>query len=295
MGHSLTGVTGWKHTASECHHPARSQRVAGTPTGWDNWSAYAGKVNDKRYLDSAVFVRNTLVPLGFGKDKVVYINLDAFWSNLDAVQLTDAFANINKMHNAQGTSFAPGIYWTLVAYWSNDLDAYVEAPGMKSRYRDVLLKAPDGSILAKVDSGLAIDPTHPGARERATNFMQQFQQFGFQYLKLNFLSHGALEGVHFNPAIQTGIQAYDAGMKQIVDDDANHMFLSLSIAPLFPSGYGHSRQLSCDTKGFISRGDQKTEYMLNSFTYGWWTAGTCTSPILTRWCSAPVRTRAHAA
>jgi hypothetical protein len=49
------------------------------------------------------------------------------------------------------------------------------------------------------------------------------------------------------------------------------MFLSLSIAPLFPSGYGHARRLSCDTKGHISGGDQSTEYMLNSLTYGWWT------------------------
>jgi hypothetical protein len=50
------------------------------------------------------------------------------------------------------------------------------------------------------------------------------------------------------------------------------MFLSLSIAPLFPSGCGHARRLSCDTKGHIGGGDQSTEYMLNSLTYGWWTS-----------------------
>jgi hypothetical protein len=49
------------------------------------------------------------------------------------------------------------------------------------------------------------------------------------------------------------------------------MFLSLSIAPLFPSGYAQSRRISCDTKGHISGRDQSTEYMLNSLTYGWWT------------------------
>jgi hypothetical protein len=61
-------------------------------------------------------------------------------------------------------------------------------------------------------------------------------------------------------------------MKQIVDETGGRMFLSLSIAPLFPSGYGHARRLSCDTKGHISGGDQSTEYMLNSLTYGWWTS-----------------------
>jgi hypothetical protein len=245
---------------------------AGVPMGWNSWAAYASKINGHRYLGAAAFVRDTLVPQGFGRDKVVYINLDAFWSNLDAVQLADAVATITTMRGADGTRFEPGIYWTPFAYWSDDLDAWVEGTGMKYRYRDILLKAPDGSLLPKVDGGRAIDPSHPGTKARTSYFLKRFQQLGFHYLKLDFLSHGSLEGAHFNPSIQTGIQAYNEGMQQIVNENGNRMFLSLSIAPLFPSGYGHARRLSCDTKGHISGGDQTTEYMLNSLTYGWWTS-----------------------
>jgi hypothetical protein len=263
------GLEAYGAANAAVHPPLRW--AAGAPMGWNSWAAYAEKINDHRYLGSAAFVRDTLVPQGFGRNKVIYINLDAFWSKLDAVQLADAVANIKAMHGPEGTRFEPGIYWTPFAYWSDDLDAYVEGTGMKYRYRDILLKAPDGSLLPKVDGGLAIDPSHPGAKARASYFLQEFQRLGFQYLKLDFLSHGALEGVHFDPAIQTGIEAYNAGMKQIVDETANRMFLSLSIAPLFPAGYGHARRLSCDTKGHISGGDQTTEYMLNSLTYGWWT------------------------
>jgi alpha-galactosidase len=263
------GLEAYGAANAAVHRPLKW--AAGVPMGWNSWAAYAEKINYHRYLDSAAFVRDTLVPQGFGRNRVVYINLDAFWSNLDAVQLADAVANIKAMRGSQGTLFEPGIYWTPFAYWSDDLDAYVEGTGMKYRYRDILLKARDGSILPKVDGGLAIDPSHPGAKARTTYFLQQFQRLGFQYLKLDFLSHGALEGVHFDPAIQTGIEAYNEGMKQIVDETGNRMFLSLSIAPLFPSGYGHARRLSCDTKGHISGGDQTTEYMLNSLTYGWWT------------------------
>jgi alpha-galactosidase len=244
----------------------------GVPMGWNSWAAYAAKINDHRYLGAAAFVRDTLVPQGFGRDKVIYINLDAFWSNLDAVQLVDAVATITSMRGTDGTRFEPGIYWTPFAYWSDDLDAWVEGTGMKYRYRDILLKAPDGSLLPKVDGGRAVDPSHPGTKARTSYFLKQFQQMGFQYLKLDFLSHGALEGAHFDPEIQTGIEAYNEGMKQIVDETGNRMFLSLSIAPLFPSGYGHARRLSCDTKGHISGGDQTTEYMLNSLAYGWWTS-----------------------
>ena len=246
--------------------------AAGTPMGWNSWAAYGGKISYQRYLGSAAFIRDKLVPQGFGNSKVLYINLDAFWSNLDAVQLSDAVAAIKAMRSPDGTRFEPGIYWTPFAYWSDDLDAYVEGTNMKYRYRDILLKAPDGSFLPKVDGGWAIDPSHPGAKARTTYYLQQFQKLGFQYLKIDFLSHGSLEGGHFDPAIQTGIQAYNLGMKQIVDETGNRMFISLSIAPLFPSGYGHARRLSCDTKGHISGGDQSTEYMLNSLTYGWWTS-----------------------
>lgn len=245
--------------------------VSGAPMGWNSWAAYGEKINYDRYLGAAAFLHDTLLPQGFGRNKIIYVNLDAFWSRLDAVQLADAVATIKAMHGEEGTRFEPGIYWTPFAYWSDDLNAWVEGTGMKYRYRDILLKAPDGSFLPKVDGGQPIDPSHPGTKARTSYFLKQFQQMGFKYLKLDFLSHGALEGNHFDPAIQTGIQAYNEGMKQIVDENSNQLFLSLSIAPLFPSGYGHARRLSCDAKGHIAGGDQSTEYMLNSLTYGWWT------------------------
>lgn len=246
------------------------QWANGAPMGWNSWAAYGEKIDYDRYLGAAAFAREQLLPQGFERNKVVYVNLDAFWSRLDAVQLADAVATIKAMHGPDGTRFEPGIYWTPFAYWSDDLDAWVEGTGMKYRYRDILLKAPDGSLLPKVDGGRPIDPSHPGTKARTSYSLKQFQKMGFSYLKLDFLSHGALEGKHCDPAIQTGIQAYNEGMKQIADENGNRMFLSLSIAPLFPSGYGHARRLSCDTKGHIG-GDQSTEYMLNSLTYGWWT------------------------
>jgi alpha-galactosidase len=265
-----SGLEAYGAANAAVHPPLRWP--AGAPMGWNSWAAYGEKINDHRYLASAEFLRDTLVPQGFGRNKVVYINLDAFWSNLDAAQLADAVANIKSMRGADGTRFEPGIYWTPFAYWSDDLDAYVEGTRMKYRYRDILLKAPDGSLLPKVDGGRAIDPSHPGAKARITYYLKEFQQLGFAYLKLDFLSHGSLEGAHYDPSIQTGIEAYNAGMRQIADENGNRMFLSLSIAPLFPSGYGHARRISCDTKGHISGGDQTTEYMLNSLTYGWWTS-----------------------
>jgi hypothetical protein len=44
------------------------------------------------------------------------------------------------------------------------------------------------------------------------------------------------------------------------------MFINLSISPLFPSQYGHSRRIACDAYADIN----SSEYTLNSLTYGWW-------------------------
>lgn len=44
---------------------------------------------------------------------------------------------------------------------------------------------------------------------------------------------------------------------------------SLSIAPLFPHGYGHARRFACDAFGR----NEDVEYTLNAETYSWWQNG----------------------
>lgn len=245
----------------------------GAPAGWNSWAAYGSKINYARYLAAAHFLHDNLLQNGFTDRKIVYINFDAFWDHLDVAQLRDVVQQIKVLGQDKGVEFRPGIYWTPFAYWSDNLDAPVEGSDGKYAYRDILLKSHDGRLLPKVDGAYAIDPSHPGSKARAALYIKTFEDMGFKYVKLDFLSHGALEGIHYDPAVQTGTQAYNMGMRDIVQLAGGRMFISLSIAPLFPSGYGNARRLSCDTKGHISGGDQTTEYMLNSLTYGWWTSG----------------------
>ena len=64
--------------------------------------------------------------------------------------------------------------------------------------------------------------------------------------KLDFLSHGAIEGKHYLPNM-TAMRAYNYGMQYVRDAVGGKMFVSLSIAPLFPGAeYAHSRRISCD-------------------------------------------------
>jgi hypothetical protein len=104
---------------------------------------------------------------------------------------------------------------------------------------------------------------------------------GFDYFKLDFLSTGAMEGPHHDSEIRSGIQAYNRAMQFIVQAIGPDKFISLSIAPMFPSQYGHSRRVSCDIYSQLTdlhwppfRDFGSTEYMLSCDTFLWWMAGT---------------------
>ncbi|HWT74951.1 MAG TPA: hypothetical protein VN258_09575 [Mobilitalea sp.] len=242
----------------------------GIPMGWNSWSAVADKVNYDIYVDSSDFVKENLQDNSFSNNGVVYINFDSFWDNLSEYELKQAAQHV--IDNGQ----IPGIYYTPFTFWGGGNTAgAVEGTNNKYSWQDVVLKDENGTILPAVDGGVSIDPTHPANAMRMKYMFDKFREWGFKYVKLDFMSHGAREGNFYNKDITTGIQAYNYGMQQLMDilrDDIKNQdfFISLSIAPLFPSQYAHSRRISCDVFGTIDN----AEYMLNSLTYGWWMNGT---------------------
>ncbi|WP_274652013.1 carbohydrate-binding protein [Paenibacillus humicola] len=235
----------------------------GVPVGWNSWAAYGDKLTYQDVLDTSDYIKAKLQPKGYDNKKVAYVNLDSYWDNLTDDQLAKAVARIKQ--NGQKA----GIYWGPFVYWGDNMNQPVEGSTAYT-YGDIILKDKDGNPLPKLDGAYAIDPTHPGAKERMAYYLNRFKKLGFEYIKLDFLTHGALEGQHYDPAVTTGTQAYNKGMAYIDSLIANSMFISESIAPLFPSQYAHSRRIATDTFGSIS----DTEFELNALTYGWWQNGT---------------------
>jgi alpha-galactosidase len=234
------------------------------PFGWNSWSAAADKLDYDLYVTTSDFLRG-MQDKGFHNKGVVYINFDSFWTNLAEEQLSQAVKHV--WNNGQKA----GIYWTPFAFWGNDIDREVEGTGGLYKYADLLLRDREGNLLPNLDGGLPIDPTHPGNLMRTDFHLNRFVEWGFEYVKLDFLGHGALEGRHHDSGIQTGIQAYNLGMdyiRRVLDPEriGRAFHINLSIAPIFPHQYGHSRRISCDAFGLLA----DTEYMLNSLTYGWW-------------------------
>ncbi|HEY0867085.1 MAG TPA: hypothetical protein VGE01_06900, partial [Fimbriimonas sp.] len=230
------------------------------PFGWNSWSGHKAKVSNEAMLAALEFVHKDLPWLRSGD--TAYINFDSFWDNLTREQRV---AFTEKVHAA---GLKAGIYWTPFVNWGEP--DWNTSGGYK--FRDLQLKNSKGELLPKLDSGWPLDPTHPGTLLRIEENIKDFIDQGFDYIKLDFMTHGALEGVHFNPRITTGTAAYRIGMHKVVDELAKAdrpIFISLSIAPMFPHGYGHSRRISCDVFSNIGA----SEYFLNSLNYGWWTGG----------------------
>jgi hypothetical protein len=133
------------------------------------------------------------------------------------------------------------------------------------KWSDAYLRTTNGAAQI-IDNGIALDPTHPGSKQMTAYYMNFFESRGFDYLKLDFLTHGALEGLHFDTKATTGIQAYNQGMQYLVAQNGGKMFLSESIAPIFPYQYAHARRIYCDTAGSIS----DTAATMQAVNYGWW-------------------------
>jgi len=238
--------------------------------GWNAYAGYEDRMDYDRFVHTSRFLKQNLQSKGFSNNGVIYINFDYLWHNLTEKQLCKT-VEIARKNNQYA-----GIYFTPFSVFTDDLDTVIEGTDGRYTYRDIILRDYEGNPLPKVNDGTqgyAVDPTHPGSLMRVEHMMNCFIQWGFSFIKLDFIAHGAIEGHHYDPAVHTGKQAYDFGMKHLCSLVAPErigrpFFISLSIAPAFPY-HGHSRRISCDAFGHI----EDSEYMLNSLSYGWWMNG----------------------
>jgi alpha-galactosidase len=234
----------------------------GVPFGWNSWGKIQSSINYDKAIAVSDYIAGNLQNNTFNNNGAVYVNLDSYWDNMSDTQLTAFVAHCHA--NGQKA----GIYWAPFVDWGLSDTRQVEGTA-STTYGQIWLRDGSGNPI-KVDGAYAVDPTHAGTKQRIDYMIDRFKNMGFEYIKLDFLSHGALESsVRADPAVQTGIQAYNQGMQYLLNRIGGTMFISESISPLFPYKYAHARRLSCDTYG-ADTGQGSTQYELNSLSYGWW-------------------------
>lgn len=247
----------------------------GPPYGWMSFGAVP-EVRLEDLISASDFLHDRLQPRGFSdaRGKVCVI-IDG--NHLSADQLRQAAEHIH--HNGQ----LAGFYLSPFVCWRRGNEDPFAQPVDQSglTFSQVALRDEQGRPIPTKDTGYALDATHPATLQWVDRQIQQARQMGFDYFKLDFLSAGALEGKHHDSEIRSGIQAYNFAMQHIVQAIGPDKFISLSIAPMFPSQYGHSRRVSCDIYSQITdlhwppfRDFGSTEYMLSCDTFLWWMAGT---------------------
>jgi alpha-galactosidase len=242
--------------------PSHNTWKRGTPMGWNSWGVIMEHINYTNTNEISAFYKNELYPRGFyNEQENVIVDLDSFWAEgLPSDAIRKQFAASCKDRNQ-----IPGIYWGPFAHWGG-LDNYVEFTNNKYRFRDCVIRA--NGEPATLDGAYCLDPTHPAVKERISKMFAQFKDWGYEYVKLDFVNFGAVQSdSYYNNNVTTAIQAYNEGMQHLLNEAGDDMFIALSIAPIFPYSYANSRRISCDAWGTIGH----TEYVMNALSYGWWT------------------------
>lgn len=236
-----------------------------TPVGWNSWGAMQEKITLEKANQVVDFFADSLK--AFRSAGVAYIDLDSYWDNLLKGGLTGDYAKLKAFANhAKSKGLKPGIYWAPFVDWGFAGGGNRKAEGSDYTFGEMWTKV--GTGYHDIDGARALDPTHPGTRQRIAAVINQFKACGFEMIKIDFLGHAAIESDHFyDPKITTGMQAYRAGMEFLLKQLDNKMLLYAAISPSLASGrYVHMRRIACDA--FKSIHD--TEYTLNGVSNGWW-------------------------
>ncbi|HQE92831.1 MAG TPA: alpha-galactosidase [Anaerolineae bacterium] len=200
------------------------------PTGWCSWYMYGNQVREEDIIHNlaAAALLADEVPLQV-------IQLDEGYQALWGDWTTRHERFPHDFHwlagRIRGSGFTPGL-------WLGPLTAHPQSR-LVSEHPDWLLRTRRGRpVAAGLISGFlgrALDPTHPGVQSHIRHLVESaVHEWGFSYLKLDFMYAGALVGQRYNPRV-TRAQALRQIFQIIRDAAGSEAYIVGCGAPLQPA------------------------------------------------------------
>jgi alpha-galactosidase len=211
-------------------------------SGWCSWYHFYGKETFEDVAASAA----ELARLPLAKT-LRTIQIDDGWNREPTGNLPDAWGDWHPhaekfpggMAEAarciHGLGFRAGLWLAPFAVAKNSR-FFREHPDWLLQQRDPQSGDPSPAPSSDNPEIFALDCTHPEALAwlRAT-FRRVFYDWNFDYVKIDFLHHGARQGVLRHDASATSVEAYRRGLQAINDEAGEGKFILACGAPLLPS------------------------------------------------------------
>lgn len=203
-----------------------------SPVGWCSWYYYFNKITECEILKNLEILKNIKeeLPLSF-----VQID-DGYQKEIgDWLKTNNKFQSGMKYiaDKIKESGFLPGL-------WVAPFIVRPSSSVFKEHYEWVLKDEKDRPVLVGINplwggKYFALDLTHPGVEEYLRNtFKTITQDFGYEFLKLDFIFAGALPGKHYHKNT-TRVQAYRKGLQIIREAVGDEIFILGCGAPIFPS------------------------------------------------------------
>ncbi|MBC7262183.1 MAG: alpha-galactosidase, partial [Chloroflexi bacterium] len=184
-------------------------RLREKAAGWCSWPYYYRKITAADVLRNAQFIKDKL------GSRYPYILIDSGWFTCrgDWVandQFPDGMAatarQIHGLGLKAGLWFAPFLVDKESALLGEHPDWFVRREDGSLYVYKQDMSAPDRYVL---------DGSHPAVQEWLMQwFARVVKEWGYEYLKLDFLHAGAVEGKRYDPSM-TGMEALRAGLRAI--------------------------------------------------------------------------------
>lgn len=201
------------------------------PSGWCSWYHYFALITEKAF-------RANLEEMKKRRDDVgveVFQLDDGYCVVGDWLEWNEKFPSggLKLAQDIAHAGFIPGIW----------VAPFICARGSRlfREHQNWLLKNDKGKPLLvginpwwRGKAFYALDLTNPSALGYVERVMKQIKEWGYKFVKIDFVYAALLPGKRYNPA-KTGLQAYRDGLRVIRESLGDDVFLLGCGAPLLPS------------------------------------------------------------